>query len=984
MHFITNKKKNMLYKINFAKYPAISNKVGITDAEREIIREFIKSLYDNNESSYIKKEDRVLFNSGDQPTIARVNTFVAQGHVIIQYMVKQKGVEKFAELAEKFDENAPLQGDLFILNEIKSTMEEIAYEASKRTTEECISKLGNRSFLCGPGTLTNLQNILADLRSINASLETVIGRQKLAYIEALIKEHPYVKRQNFIMEVHFVSSILNLIAGEYNLPTKSSDEDIYLIPQESLPARLGENSTVNQLRDQMCEHINKHINAPGALRNFIMFLINEGFIKPPTFNPDNTQALYGDFEAFADTLGVELSVESFLHYEKGEITGYTRGSTDKLIIHIIYHMYINGYVTMDAETLALLRIKVELSRMSMGAEGEDEGCSRMTKYTIDDAIELISEDPAIKDIIPNTTQRITELAWEYLEINKDLIKFDKSDELGQHPYLSQETPDIFGYMRANSIPLASSTINRVFGSALVTTYRHFNQIARDLSLDNNQRNAALTTLLNKQISNGNYLLLTDCLTKRQYLDVIKEMNLDLVKFTEFTKDLLKGRVMANGSYEPSMYERALCQLIRLQKNSSNSLFVLCIHFGLQAAVRTMIKTTDDKVLLFHPKNSKKEFSPLRVAIKNNQYGVLKVMLDNGLTFRASQDRIMITELMKSGQSEIVISLARSIKEHHKNKALDIVLEVILSYSRSQCYSFDTSDLISRIIDLGADLGSESIIKITSRIIFTSRTITDQVLKQNLISILSVLLPRCEEELHKDLLEATLAANSQDILEILLEIDSPIYRNYNNVLKRSIWNNAHLCIYLLYQKEYIKDNSIFDCNQTPLHIVVKAKKQSMLNYFLIHNRNVINHVDNDGFTALCLATDTHESPEAATQLLLAGADPRICQDQDRSPISNAQRKRDASAPEIAQKWEELITKMGEIAYQKDLEDAQRNALLKHSSPRKQSTHRATSANLTIVESPNKLNSRISGSVDISESPSKRRRLFSEKNESIDRD
>jgi hypothetical protein len=113
--------------------------------------------------------------------------------------------------------------DLFIHaknKQIKESVEAILYLLQGNG----ISLYQDRTFECGPGTLTNLQSIILDITGAQ-SLQSVVSRYKKEMLEEFAKEllkkgEMFFKNTLHIrdgMEVHNVTSILNVIADDFRV-----------------------------------------------------------------------------------------------------------------------------------------------------------------------------------------------------------------------------------------------------------------------------------------------------------------------------------------------------------------------------------------------------------------------------------------------------------------------------------------------------------------------------------------------------------------------------------------------------------------------------------------------------------------------------------------------------------------------------------------------------------------------------------------------
>ena len=122
---------------------------------------------------------------------------------------------------------------------IKESFESILFGVKVNNLD--LTPFKDRVFVCGEGTLTNLQNILLDIYGIS-SFGGIVSRFKKEMLEGLAIEilngaktqDNEVVLQKFkprgeAWHVHDVSTILNVLSSEWNINRKTKTEDKYIV-----------------------------------------------------------------------------------------------------------------------------------------------------------------------------------------------------------------------------------------------------------------------------------------------------------------------------------------------------------------------------------------------------------------------------------------------------------------------------------------------------------------------------------------------------------------------------------------------------------------------------------------------------------------------------------------------------------------------------------------------------------------------------------
>lgn len=109
----------------------------------------------------------------------------------------------------------------------------VIYNHPTRSFDDLKTQYKDRVFLCADGTFTNLQQILADLTLANISLGGYVGDVKYDILAQLARELIVAgKMTEFpaceMVEIHNVSSLVNVVAEEMGVKYVSQQEDVYV------------------------------------------------------------------------------------------------------------------------------------------------------------------------------------------------------------------------------------------------------------------------------------------------------------------------------------------------------------------------------------------------------------------------------------------------------------------------------------------------------------------------------------------------------------------------------------------------------------------------------------------------------------------------------------------------------------------------------------------------------------------------------------
>ena len=150
------------------------------------------------------------------------------------------GFANFGGLMAKFKAEPSKEQDIFVLKQIKETMEATLYlveHSVGMSKTELAAQYKDREFACEEGTLTNLQGILAEMSLGKQGLEAYVIEQKKQmvtqiamgmYNKGKFVEFPWAYRYHTGMEIHNITALVNSVAEDYGLRKKSQEEDHYL------------------------------------------------------------------------------------------------------------------------------------------------------------------------------------------------------------------------------------------------------------------------------------------------------------------------------------------------------------------------------------------------------------------------------------------------------------------------------------------------------------------------------------------------------------------------------------------------------------------------------------------------------------------------------------------------------------------------------------------------------------------------------------
>jgi hypothetical protein len=365
-------------------------------------------------SEYMKKfygEDPVSYNSNEHPY--KKLKIRKQVEKICDHMEKL-GLNNFLPLAGKFHPNLYLTPrEIGVGEKIKECMEYILYqfENNKSQTVDLVEKYKDRKFLCRDGTLTNLENILAEMTLGSQGIDLYIAEQKKQFITQVtvemynqgnFEEYPWHKRQTPHMEIHNITSLLNSVAPEYGLQVKSRKDDMFT-------------KVINDIsKNKLITEIDHQLQKPENTNSFIEGIANNVVQNLPYYEEGLYQgsAFYYILDEHVKKLQIpNTEVSLFVNMENGIVKGYKPNMASIMQDVLTIHLHNKGMATYSEIDLIKMRVQLE-------KDLDFDGNSRVTQDTLDSLEKKGFKERALQYMIDNKMK---------LDTNKDDNPFPTAD-----------------------------------------------------------------------------------------------------------------------------------------------------------------------------------------------------------------------------------------------------------------------------------------------------------------------------------------------------------------------------------------------------------------------------------------------------------------------------------------------------------------------------------------------------------------------------
>ena len=335
------------FKASFHEKPVSE---GLNEAE---VSRFLDELYSSNEPVQLHKDS----------SKEEIRIFRQQAKALYK-KGKDLGLVNLIELQGKFDaiKDGDVQQDGFHnINEIKKTMERIVFQVAldSEKGKPLDPKFNDYAFLCGEGTLTNMQSILQQLVLNSATVDDMLTLTKKQMIEQFVTEF-YIKNKDFlekmegmhsheIYEVHNISSLLNKVADDYGLIKKTKKDDQYL--QEYI------NDDVQAL---LKSYVERQLNSEHSGEILIDLTADRIMSDLPKFEIGNDATFTQSIDEYIQNLDLadKLNVYSLLDIDEDtyQIKGYKEDALQIIKDTLAIHLHDKGTV-LNAD-IDFLRAKI--------------------------------------------------------------------------------------------------------------------------------------------------------------------------------------------------------------------------------------------------------------------------------------------------------------------------------------------------------------------------------------------------------------------------------------------------------------------------------------------------------------------------------------------------------------------------------------------------------------------------------------------------
>ena len=289
--------------------------------------------------------------------------------------------------------------------QIKESVEAILYLLQGKD----ISLYQDRTFECGPGTLTNLQSIIFDIKGVQ-SLQSVVSRYRKEMLEEFAKEllkkgEMFFKNTLDIsdgMEVHNVTSILNVIADDFGVIKDIKDPYVH---------NFTDNEVIKKIKDYYTEEIKKLTSGDisdgivakfeQSLLEFDKFRINEEDYANKWYFQEFSNNVQKYENEMSGILGNDsLFAKILMMTDGGVVIGFKDNYRDILKDFIALYLDDKKVIKLDEAEKKEIITKVKIETRSAFTEGEIN--DEVLKYAIahdlyiDMGTELSAIDPVQK------------------------------------------------------------------------------------------------------------------------------------------------------------------------------------------------------------------------------------------------------------------------------------------------------------------------------------------------------------------------------------------------------------------------------------------------------------------------------------------------------------------------------------------------------------------------------------------------------------
>lgn len=294
--------------------------------------------------------------------------------------------------------------------------------------------------MCGPGTLTNLQDILGDIiLGKSQGIEGYIYAAKDDVVtNVIVQMYQNKKFKNFEFqmhhswEIHNISFLKNKFADEYGLNKKDLKEDKYL-------AQIENRTFLNRIRKKQREELKNTIEKEETITAFV-----ERVADKIIFNLPILEGSYHDFNSVEKKLNIlDLFGEDFikrsdvlLDIPEGEYepTGYKKDYKQRIQNVVKLYLHEQGYI--NDQNIELTKLKIELAN---NLDKNSYGVNILTSKILEKAKKLDALEEFIEYAIDNN-----------IKIEKGAEKFFSPDVFNKPKY-RDDISQIVRYFKRNDV-----------------------------------------------------------------------------------------------------------------------------------------------------------------------------------------------------------------------------------------------------------------------------------------------------------------------------------------------------------------------------------------------------------------------------------------------------------------------------------------------------------------------------------------------------
>lgn len=405
---------------------------------QKFLREFYKKPLDRNTPDAPQTKKQTTPNSGEDPAIFREQA------IKMCREMHELGFANFADLRKKFPKDMKKEQIDTTLRETKATMEAILYAFKHHPSmsmQELAAQYRDRPFLCGPGTLTNLQQILADVTLSGQSVDHYFADAKHEVLEQTAKNITTELEKHIegvgLWEVHITTSLINQVAREFKLEEKPLEEDKFLL---DLPKAVGK---------KFLAEVKKTFAQEDLPATMLASMAGKILNDLPRFGSEKPNEFYDNVSEALEKLNILPNAHSILiEYEDYGTPKRYKPHAEEIIQHALV-LYLNEKGMIPDAQVELSKAVIEMEKTMVSMEGKtnviDPSLFDVTDSMKDPAQKKMAESYAIKhgtldedykkELIEHTPPERRDFVKNYARYHNDKGLFDavKTQEAKEKP-----------------------------------------------------------------------------------------------------------------------------------------------------------------------------------------------------------------------------------------------------------------------------------------------------------------------------------------------------------------------------------------------------------------------------------------------------------------------------------------------------------------------------------------------------------------------